>query len=292
MEKFIKPSSLFNILENHYIYNDFKKKLDTLKQNVEFSTLFNSYLELCDSEFEANEKIINLFLLSFGEGKKPIKEFSLRHKIQDEESLIKLHALYKSNLDLNSSSSYINQKASIKSILKIDIQLTDLIKRTPVLLISIKLEFSQAYDLKDYELKFNFDTIDNKTTIKEHDIYIPSKGREYNKKDQKIILNKLPIINYYNNKKAVYFNDYKNYSGYEQMLKDLRLNYPELNRLDKKELTSLFLTGKLSNECLELLQLTEDFLLSTSDYVKKDNKTIFDMIKKDNFSVKQIKKLK
>lgn len=293
MTNFIKPSSLFNILENHYIYNDFKKKLDTLKQNIEFSTLFDNYLDLCDFDFEANEKVINLFLASVGEFKKPLKEFSLKHSIQEsKEQSINVNVMYRTSSLLDSSNTYIHQKAFISSTLTLDIELIDVRKIYPVFSISLTLIFSQAHNFKDYKLKFNIYSEDKKTILKEHEIYIPSKTRSYNKKDQHIVLDQLPIVGYTNNKKVVYFNDYKNYRGYEEILKDLNLKHPELNDLDKEELTSLFLTGCLSGSCVDMLQLTNDILFSTTDYVKKDKKTVFDMIKKDNFSFKKSKKLK
>lgn len=293
MTKFIKPSSLFNILENHYIYNDFKKKIDILKENIEFSTLFDNYLTLCDSDFDSNEKMIDLFLKSVGEFKKPLKELSLKHSIEEsKEQLINVNVVYKTNYSLDSSNTYIHQKACIHSSLILDIELVDLRQIYPIFFISLELTFSQAHNLKDYKLKFNVHSRDKKTILKEHEIYIPSKTREYNKKDQRIKLDQLPIIGYTNNKKVVYFNDYKNYRGYEEIIKDLNLKHPELNGLDKKELTSLFLTGGFSPDSMDLLRLTNDTLFSKDNYIIKDNKTIFDMIKKDNFSFKKSKKLK
>lgn len=293
MTNFIKPSSLFNILENHYIYNDFKKKLDILKENVEFSTLFNNYLTLCDSDFDLNEKMIGLFLTSVGEFKKPLKEFSLKHRIQEsKEQLINVNVVYKTKSLLDSSNTYTHEKACIHSSLILDIELVDVRQIYPIFFISLELEFSQAHNFKDYKLKFNVHSRDKKTILKKHEIYIPSKTREYNKKDQRIILDQLPIVGYANSKKVAYFNDYKNYSGYEEIIKDLSLKHPELNGLDKKELTSLFLTGSFSQDCMDLLKLTNDTLFSKDNYITKDDKTIFDMIKKDNFSFNKSKKLK
>lgn len=264
----------FNIIENHYLYNDINEKMQTLKTNSQFNDLFQQYLTYYDLDLIQNYNLLNLIskmnlrdTYSIPESKK----FSLEKTIKNhDDSGIYFCFFYKSGIHT------IKSIPTIKNDFSISVRTTNSEIESEI---SLTFMLSGFQSLEKHRQLLEISTVDYNSYQKTKRYSMSLNQNEQNSKTNRIVLNNVAIeINSDNEIKMETIDK----------LAVFKL-YKELEILTSEQINTLFLTGGLPAVDVELLKITHDFGNSMDNYLNNRNKNIFDIINEKEYLVNNLK---
>lgn len=254
----------FNIIENHYLYNDINKKMEILKTNNPFNDLFQQCLTYYDLDIIQNYNLLNLISnmnLRDTSSVPESKKFSLEKTIkQHDDSQIFFCFFYKSGIHT------IQGIPTLKNDFSISIRTMNSENESEI---SLTFMLSGFQSLEKHRQLLEISTVDYNYYQKTKRYSMSLNKNEENSKTNRIVLNNVAIeINSDNEIKMETIDK----------LAVVKL-YKELEILTLEQINTLFLTGGLSSGDVEILKITNDFGNSMNNYIKKNNENVFHMLK-------------
>lgn len=254
----------FDIIENHYLYNDINKKIKLFKKDNQVADLFQQYLTYYDLDILQNYNLLKLIFnmnLRNNYSIPESKNFSLEKTIiHDDSSETYLYFFYKSGIIT------IKDIPTVKNDLSLSIKTTDSSLET---CFSLAFSLSGFQSLGNHNQLLEISTIDYESFRKTKRYSLSLHQKEQDSKINRIVLNNVAIEK--NSDKSMIVDVI-------EKPKLIKL-YPELKLLTLEQMNNLFLTGGLLEGDVELLKITHDFGNSMDNYIKKNNENVFDMLK-------------